>query len=97
MFCEKSLYNASFWAVFENNGPGLWAQIKAQFDSFFSTLYSDGQLAGDSPAQAFFVKVDNDNNPKSAVDAGLLTVDCYIAPHKPAEFVRLRFQQKVSA
>lgn len=93
MFCEKSLYNASFWIVFENNGPALWMRAKTQFDGFFHNLWKDGYLAGEAPNEAFFVKIDKDNNPQSAINAGLFTADCYIAPHKPAEFVRLRFQQ----
>ena len=97
MFCEQSVYNASFWTVFENNGPGLWAKMKAQGDGFFMNIFRDGYLAGETPAQAWFIKIDSENNPQSAIDAGLLTADYYIAPNKPAEFVRLRFQQKVNS
>lgn len=96
MFCEQSIYNSLFWAVFENNGPGLWAKVKAQGDGFFSNIFRDGYLAGTSPSQAWQIVVDESNNPPEAVDAGLLTVDYYIAPNKPAEFIRLRFQQKVN-
>lgn len=97
MFCEQSIYNASFWTVFENNGSGLWSKMKAQGDGFFANIFRDGYLAGDSPSEAWFIKIDEENNPPSAVDAGLLTADYYIAPNKPAEFVRLRFQQKVNS
>jgi phage tail sheath protein FI len=76
LFCEQSIYNSLFWAVFENNGPGLWAK--------------------ETPSEAWQIKVDSDNNPQEAIDAGLLTVDYYIAPNKPAEYIRLRFQQKVN-
>jgi phage tail sheath protein FI len=96
MFCEQSVYNASFWVLFENNGPGLWAKIKAQGDGFFNNIFRDGYLAGTKPSEAWHIKVDSENNPQSAIDAGLLTVDYYIAGNKPAEFVRLRFQQKVN-
>lgn len=96
MFCEQSIYDASFWTVFENNGAGLWSKMKAQGDGFFLNIFRDGYLAGDSPSEAFFVKIDDENNPPEAVDAGILTADYYIAPNKPAEFVRLRFQQKLN-
>ena len=96
MFCEQSIYNSLFWAVFENNGPGLWAKIKAQGDGFFSTIFRDGYLKGKNPSDAFRIVVDESNNPTESIDLGLLTVDYYIAPNKPAEFVRLRFQQKVN-
>lgn len=97
MFCEQSIQDASYWSVFENNGPGLWTKMKAQGDGFFTNIFNDRYLAGDKPSDAWFIKADSENNPPSAVDAGLLTVDYYIAPTKPAEFVRLRFQQKVLA
>lgn len=96
MFCEQSVYNSSFWIVFENNGPGLWAKVKAQGEGFFGNLFRDGYFAGATASEAYFIKCDADNNPQSAIDVGLFTADYYIAPNKPAEFVRLRFQQKIS-
>jgi phage tail sheath protein FI len=97
IFCKKSVYNASFWTVFENNGAGLWSRMKAQGDGFFLNLFRDNYFAGETPAEAFFIQIDEENNPQEAIDAGLLTADYYIAPNKPAEFVRIRFQQKVKA
>lgn len=94
MFVEKSIYNATFWIVFENNGPALWARIKSQVSSFLNGLFSDGLLAGSSPSQAFFVIVDETNNTPETIDAGQVIIDVGIAPNKPAEFVRFRFTQK---
>ena len=94
MFLEKSIFNATWWIVFENNGPGLWARIKAQLDSFLGNLYSQGYFAGVNPAQAYFVVCDESNNTAATIDAGQVIIDIGVAPNKPAEFVRLRFQQK---
>jgi len=94
MYLEKSLKNASPWVFFENNGPALWGRVKAQFDGFLKNRFDDGYFAGETPAEAFLVKVDEDNNPQSSIDAGILTIDIFVAPNKPAEFVRLRFTQK---
>jgi phage tail sheath protein FI len=96
MFCEQSMYDASFWIPFENNGPSLWARVKKQGEGFFLRLFRDGYFRGASPDEAFAIVCDESNNPTESVDAGYLIVDYYIAPNKPAEFVRLRFQQKVS-
>lgn len=96
MFCEQSMYDASFWVPFENNGPALWAKYKKQAEGFFLRLYRDGYFRGTSPSEAFAIVVDSTNNPTDSVDAGFLIVDFYIAPNKPAEFIRLRFQQKVN-
>lgn len=94
MFVEKSVYNATHWIVFENNTPGLWARIKAQLQAFLTNLFNDGLFAGTTPAQAFFVIVDESNNDQSSIDAGQVIIDVGIAPSRPAEFVRFRFQQK---
>ena len=94
MFVERSIYNATFWIVFENNGPALWARIKAQVQGFLNGLFNDGLFAGSTPAEAFFVIVDDTNNSPESIEAGQVIIDVGIAPNRPAEFVRFRFQQK---
>lgn len=94
MFLEKSVYNSTQWIVFENNGPGLWGRISLQLSSFLLGLFNDGYFAGNTPKDAFFVKVDSSNNPPETINAGQVVVDVGAAPNKPAEFVRFRFQQK---
>lgn len=94
MFLEKSIYNATWWTVFENNGPVLWTKITTQLNGFLSNLYAGGYFAGGSPAQAFFVICDGTNNTAQTIEAGQVIIDIGVAPNKPAEFIRLRFQQK---
>ena len=94
MFLEKSVYNSTWWAVFENNGPALWAKVTSQISSFLGNLFSQGYFAGNSPSQAFFVVCDSSNNTSATIEAGQVIIDIGVAPNKPAEFVRLRFQQK---
>lgn len=94
MFLQKSVFNSTFWIIFENNGPGLWARIKAQITGFLLSLYNDGYFAGSSPDQAFFVTVDDTNNTAETIDSGQVIIDIGVAPNKPAEFARFRFQQK---
>lgn len=93
MFLEKSIYNSTFWIVFENNGPGLWSRIKAQIQGFLVGLFNDSYFAGASSDQAFFVICDETNNTAATINAGQVIIDIGIAPNKPAEFVRFRFQQ----
>lgn len=94
MFLEKSVFNATGWIVFENNGPGLWARIKGQLDGFLGNLFNEGLFFGGSPSEAFFVIVDETNNDASTIEAGQVIIDVGAAPNRPAEFVRFRFQQK---
>lgn len=94
MFLEKSVYNATWWAVFENNGPALWAKVSSQIGSFLSNLFSNGYFAGANPSEAYFVVCDASNNTAESIEAGQVVIDIGVAPNKPAEFIRLRFQQK---
>ena len=93
MFMEKSVFNATHWIVFENNGPALWARIKAQLTGFLNNLYNEGMFAGATPSEAFFVIVDDSNNDASSIAAGQVIIDVGVAANTPAEFVRFRFQQ----
>ena len=94
MFLEKSIYNDTFWIVFENNGNGLWGRIKAQISGFLNFLFSQSYFAGASPKEAYFVVVDSSNNTPATIDQGQVIIDVGVAPNKPAEFVRFRFAQK---
>jgi phage tail sheath protein FI len=94
MFVEKSVFNSTHWIVFEPNGPGLWARIKAQIQGFLLGLFTDGLFAGSTPSQAFFVLCDESNNDQASIDAGRVNIDIGIAPTRPAEFVVFRYQQK---
>ena len=95
MFCERSVYSAMQFSVFENNGPRLWLILRTTIGSFLQNLFIDGYFAGATESDAYFVICDDTNNPQSQIDAGLVTVDVGIAVSKPAEFVRIRFSQKV--
>jgi phage tail sheath protein FI len=94
MFLEKSVYNATGWIVFENNGGQLWARIAGQLNGFMNNLFNEGLFFGASPSDAFFVIVDESNNDADSINAGQVIIDVGAAPNRPAEFVRFRFQQK---
>jgi phage tail sheath protein FI len=93
MFLEKSVYNSTAWIVFENNGPALWARIRAQLNGFLLNLFNSGYFAGTNPSQAYFVICDSNNNTQAEIDNGQVIIDVGVAVNKPAEFVRFRFQQ----
>ena len=94
MYLEKSVYNSTWWAVFENNGPSLWAKLTAQISGFLNGLYNAGFFAGVTPSQAYFVICDETNNTPASIELGQVVIDIGVAVNKPAEFIRLRFQQK---
>jgi uncharacterized protein len=94
MFIEESVDNASQWVVFEPNDASLWGKVKRNLNAFLGRVWRDGALLGTVQEEAFFVKVDEENNPPAVRDAGQLIIEVGVAPVKPAEFVVIRVSQK---
>lgn len=90
---EKTIQLGSQWAVFEPNDSKLWARVKRNIWAFLNRVYLSGALVGNTAEQAFYVKCDEETNPKDEVDAGYLNIEIGIAPVKPAEFVVFRIGQ----
>ena len=49
-----------------------------------------GALFGLTPAEAFYVKCDDETNPAEGIDVGQVVCEIGVAPVKPAEFVIFR-------
>ena len=92
-YVEESILQGTNWVVFEPNDHKLWDSVKRTVTMFLRRVWRDGALFGRTPAEAFFVKCDEENNPAENRDAGILTCEIGIAPVKPAEFVVFRISQ----
>jgi phage tail sheath protein FI len=92
-FVEKSILLGTNWVVFEPNDQMLWDTVRRTINSFLRRVWRSGALFGRTPAEAFYVKCDAENNPPENLDVGILTVDIGMAPVKPAEFVVFRISQ----
>jgi uncharacterized protein len=92
-FVEKSILQGTNWVVFEPNDQRLWDTVGRTISMFLRRVWRSGALFGRTPAEAFYVKCDQENNPPENRDVGILTVDVGIAPVKPAEFVVFRISQ----
>jgi phage tail sheath protein FI len=96
LFLESSLYDGTQWVVFEPNDATLWGQIRLNVGTFLQGLFLQGAFAGTTPAQAYFVKCDAENNPPSSVALGVVNILVGFAPLYPAEFVVIQIQQIVA-
>lgn len=92
-YVEKSIENGTQWVVFEPNNRKLWARVNRDVSAFMRMVWRDGALFGSSPAEAFYVKCDDELNPPESRDLGRLIVEIGLAPVKPAEFVIFRISQ----
>jgi phage tail sheath protein FI len=90
---KESIAEGTKWTVFEPNDQTLWGGVTRDVSAFLTTLWRDGALMGSTPAEAFYVKCDAENNPAESRDQGQLIIDIGIAPVKPAEFVTFRIGQ----
>lgn len=87
---ERSLEAAMQWTVFEPNDFALRQTLVATISTFLESLWLKGAFAGSKSSDAFFVKIDDQNNPPELADQGQLLVEVGVAPAIPAEFVVFR-------
>jgi phage tail sheath protein FI len=92
-FVSESIMEGTQWSVFEPNDQKLWIQLRIAVTNFLTRVWSDGALFGSTPAQAFYVKCDDETNPPEVIEAGQVICEVGIAPVKPAEFVIFRLSQ----
>jgi len=78
------------WATFEPNDPRLWVRIQRELTTFLAKLQRDGALQGATPAEAFYIKCDAENNPPEIRDVGQVVIEIGLAPLAPAEFIVVR-------
>ncbi|MFI0218851.1 phage tail sheath family protein [Streptomyces lydicus] len=90
LFIEESLQEGLRWAVFQPNNLSLRKRVDRTVSEFLTRVWTDGALFGATAAEAFYVKIDDENNPPGDRELGRLVVDIGVAPVRPAEFVVVR-------
>ncbi len=93
IYLEHSIDRGTQWAVFEPNGPALWANVRQAIEDFLLVAWRDGALLGEKPEKAYFVRCDRTTMTQNDLDNGRLIVLIGVAPIKPAEFVIFRIGQ----
>ncbi|KFA94336.1 phage tail sheath family protein [Archangium violaceum] len=92
-YLERSIDKGTQWAVFEPNGPQLWANVRRSIEDFLFNEWQSGALLGDRPDAAYFVKCDRSTMTQNDLDNGRLICLVGVAPLRPAEFVIIRIGQ----
>jgi phage tail sheath protein FI len=93
IYLRKSLTSLTEFAIFEPNDEQLWRRLEATVNSFLTTFWSQGGLRGAEPKEAFFVKVDAENNPQYLIDNGEVHIEVGVSLQRPAEFVVIKIGQ----
>lgn len=84
---EQSIMGGMQWAVFEPNDQFLWSKLTRDVRAYLMRVWRSGALFGKTAEEAFYVKCDEETNPRYLIDAGQVNVQIGICPVKPAEFV----------
>ncbi len=96
IYLNKALKDASQFALFENNDEKLWARITTAYTVILNYYLNQGGLRGTTPAQAFYVKVDAENNPDNLIAQGQVHIEVGVALQYPTEFVIITLSQKTA-
>ncbi|MCA8884261.1 MAG: phage tail sheath family protein [Rhodobacteraceae bacterium] len=95
-FVEESVKKAIGVYVFEPNDANTWVKVRTMIENFLSVQWRDGALQGAKPEQAFQVDVGLGKTMTAAdILNGLMIVEVRLAIVRPAEFIVLRFIQKL--
>jgi uncharacterized protein len=94
-FVKSSLKYGLRWVVQEPNDPTLWNKVK--FNSvtpFLMGLWRRGAFGPGAPEDVFTVKIDAENNPPANIQQGILTIEVYFYPSRPAETIIITVGQQ---
>ena len=94
IYIRKNLKNLTEFAIFENNDERLWSQLRNNITVFLNEYRNQGGLRGATPAAAFFVKCDAENNSAQAIANGEVHIQVGVALQYPAEFIVIDLSQK---
>lgn len=95
-FVEESVQKATRQFVFEPNDANTWVRVSTMIENFLTNLWRQGALAGATPEEAFFVKVGLGTTMTfDDVLNGIMNVEIGLAVVRPAEFIILKFSQKM--
>jgi len=90
IFLEQSIYRGTQWAVFEPNGPILWAAVCSSIQNFLTNLWKSSAFQGSTQQEAFFCRCDRTTMTQNDIDNGRLVLIVGVAPLRPAEFVLIQ-------
>ncbi len=97
-YVKTSLKYGLRWVVQEPNDTTLWNKIKyTSVTPFLMGLWRRGAFGPGAPKDVFTVKVDAENNPSANIQQGILNIEVYFYPSRPAETIVITVGQQDGA
>lgn len=87
IYVETSLKYGLQPYVFQTNDTGLWKRLNRTITNFLTGVWQSGALFGAKASQAFYLEIDDENNPPASQALGQVNITIGMAPVYPAEFV----------
>jgi phage tail sheath protein FI len=82
----RSIEEGTRWVLFEQQGPGLWARVRAEVIAFLESLEDEGAFAGRNAEENYFVICDERLNDSEQVAAGKFQLVFGFADTRPGDF-----------
>lgn len=92
-YLKQALKDGTAYAVFEPNDSRLWSQLTIGVSSMLAEFWRQGNLKGETAADAFYVTCNSSNNTSVSVDNGEVRIEVGVALQYPAEFIVINLSQ----
>jgi len=97
VFLDKELNSMLEFALFRNSGSDLWAEMRTVVSAYLENFWGNGGLRGATRENAFYVKIDSENNSIDDIQNGVVNVEIGVALQYPAEFIKIQLTQTTAA
>jgi hypothetical protein len=87
IFIEDALKRSLREKLYEPNDPRLWKSLTRTIAEFLTRVQRSGALFGTKPEEAFWIQIDEGNNPESERRLGVLNIRIGVRPNYPAEYI----------
>lgn len=96
-FLNKEMTERLAFALFRNNDSRLWGASRTVLDNFLRGFYLAGGLRGANLSDAYYIKIDAENNTADDRANGIMNVEVGVALQYPAEFIKIKLTQRTQA
>ena len=97
LFLDREMRSLLEFGLFRNNDSRLWSQMRTTLDAFLNGFWASGGLRGNTPTDAYYVKIDRENNSAADMANGIVNVEVGVALQYPAEFIKVKLTQQTQA
>jgi hypothetical protein len=87
------LTGATSWAAFEPSNVRTWNRLKTSVEILLDPLWQRGAFVGETAADAYFVRSDEEVNPAEVAERGISRVELGLALTAPRDFIRMSVEQ----